>query len=133
VRVLRALLTRETLSALRKLASEIDFTNDGRDIASLPGLELGYGCYLLRYKQGEGRGPHIDAAPKGRGHARLVALVAQAEQGGELWVDGSRVELAEGDAVLFRADLAIHAVTDVESGERLAVTLGFLSDPDYFP
>ena len=44
----------------------------------------------------------------------------------ELWLDGEKVPLEEGDAYVFRADVVPHLVTPVTEGERLVWTLAFL-------
>ncbi len=79
--------------------------------------------YLIRYQDGSSIPPHTDAARHGRRHRRINAVLEQATSGGELYVDGAKIELAVGDAVLFFPDQEVHAVT-VVSGRRLLFSVG---------
>ncbi len=79
--------------------------------------------YLIRYVDGSSIPPHTDAAQHGRRHRRINAVLAQAREGGELFVDGALVPLAVGDAVLFSPDEEVHEVTKV-AGSRLLFSVG---------
>ena len=50
-------------------------------------------------------------------------MLEHAARGGELFVDGAKIELAVGDAVLFFPDQEVHEVTIV-SGQRLMFSVG---------
>ena len=79
--------------------------------------------YLIRYADGSSIPPHTDAAQHGRRHRRINAVLEQAREGGDLLVDGARVPLAVGDAVLFFPDEEVHEVTTVV-GSRLLFSVG---------
>ena len=79
--------------------------------------------YFIRYLDGAHIPEHVDAAQHGKRHRRINAVLAQAASGGELFVDGAKIELRVGDAVLFEPDLEVHAVTKV-SGARLLFSVG---------
>ena len=79
--------------------------------------------YLIRYADGSSIPPHTDTAQHGRRHRRINAVLEQARAGGELFVDGAKVELAVGDAVLFFPDHELHEVTRV-TGSRLLFSVG---------
>ena len=79
--------------------------------------------YLIRYQDGSHIPPHRDDAQHGRRHRRLNALLRAPRSGGELWIAGTRVELAVGDAVAFDPDLDEHSVTRVD-GDRLLFSVG---------
>lgn len=100
-------------------------------LAPLPSAELGraqwvaFDAYLLRYDVGAFIPPHVDPPlADGNRHLRLNAIVLVPERGGELRLDGERVELAAGDAVVFRPDLREHAVSVVEGSPRLVLSVG---------
>lgn len=84
-----------------------------------------FDCWLLRYPAGSEIPPHRDDAPRNAEHWRLNAAVVQPAEGGELTVDGARVALAPGDAIVFRPDAQTHAVSRV-SGVRLVWSVGTL-------
>ena len=79
--------------------------------------------YLIRYAHGSHIPPHRDAAEHGRRHRRLNALLAAPRAGGRLFVDGTEVVLAVGDAVVFEPSAELHEVTPVD-GERLLFSVG---------
>ena len=79
--------------------------------------------YLIRYVDGSSIPPHTDAAQHGRRHRRINAVLEQAQKGGDLFVDGTLVPLAVGDAVLFSPDEEVHEVTTVV-GSRLLFSVG---------
>jgi len=146
-RVVRAFLTEDELASLARMAENLHF-EDGRQgtgylKAAVPGLAEAAGlrarsleavgappdhahdCYILKYPEGSHIPPHRDDAPGGDGHFRLNAVIRQGE-GGSLFVDGQLVELHAGDAVVFRPDLSLHAVTEVRGGCRLVWSVGTL-------
>ncbi len=86
---------------------------------------VGFDAYLLRYEVGAFIPPHVDPPlADGNRHLRLNAIVEASERGGELRLDGDRVSLAPGDAVVFRPDLREHAVSIVEDCPRLVLSVG---------
>lgn len=80
-------------------------------------------CYLIRYLDGSSIPKHTDAAQHERRHRRINAVLEQARTGGELFVDGAKIDLAVGDAVLFFPDQEVHEVTQV-GGSRLLFSVG---------
>lgn len=86
---------------------------------------LGWDSYLLRYLPGAFVPPHTDPPLlKGFGHLRLNAIVQQGERGGQFLLEGESVALSAGDAILFRPDLLRHAVSRLEAGRRLVLSVG---------
>lgn len=85
--------------------------------------------YLIRYLEGSHIARHVDDAQHGKRHRRINALLTPAAGGGELWIDGRRIELAVGDAVRFYPDREIHEVTPVV-GTRLLFSVGAWIEPD---
>ncbi len=90
-----------------------------------------YGCYIIRYGLGAFKAPHKDPSPNWKQrHYRLVCVLQEAGEGGDLYVGGERRDLRRYDAFAFRADLEEHWVTPVTKGERIILTLGkLLLDP----
>lgn len=80
-------------------------------------------AYLIRYRDGAHIPEHVDDAQHGQRHRRINAVLTAATAGGELWIDGARVELMVGDAVRFFPDREVHAVTRV-TGTRLLFSVG---------
>ncbi|MGN6111019.1 MAG: 2OG-Fe(II) oxygenase [Kofleriaceae bacterium] len=80
-------------------------------------------AYLIRYLDGSHIPPHVDPARPGLRHRRINALLVPASSGGELHIDGSRIELAVGDAVAFYPDVERHDVSPVV-GTRLLFSVG---------
>jgi hypothetical protein len=82
-------------------------------------------AWLLRYPRGASIPPHVDP-PEATGmqHVRLNAIVRAPRAGGVFTVDGAVVALAEGDAVVFRPDVDVHAVSVVDDGDRLVFSVG---------
>ena len=80
-------------------------------------------AWLLRYPDGAHIAPHTDPAREGHRHVRLNALLKAPEGGGELTVDGQKVALEVGDAIVFAPDVQPHEVSRV-TGERLLFSLG---------
>lgn len=69
-----------------------------------------------------------DITPETRGVCELFrvnALVDAAAKGGELFVEGQEIKLAEGDAISFRPELQVHEVKKIEEGSRMIFTIGF--------
>lgn len=85
---------------------------------------LKFDLYVLRFKQGVGIPPHTDPVEKGR-HYRFNVVVHSAGSGGQflcdqvIWSFANRV-------FFFRPDLSTHSVSQVESGSRYVLSLGWL-------
>jgi hypothetical protein len=85
---------------------------------------VGWDRYLLRYDSQDRAPEHLDAAPgDGIEHHRLNALI-QAGEGGAFVLEGKRIELQAGDAVVFRPDRQLHAVEAMRGGVRLVFSVG---------
>jgi hypothetical protein len=97
-----------------------------RSLAELgAGAELAWDRWLLRYVRGTHVPPHTDPPlASGQEHWRLNGIVRAAGRGGVLALDGRTIELALGDAVVFRPDACRHEVSLVEEGERLVWSVG---------
>jgi hypothetical protein len=97
-----------------------------RSLATLyPGPRHGHDAWLLRYPDGASIPPHVDPPlAAGARHARLNAIIAAPPAGGVLRLDGEVVELAPGDAVVFRPDRVRHEVSAVRGGERWVWSVG---------
>ena len=90
-----------------------------------PYFEDFYDAYLIRYQEGDFIPPHRDeAAFFGKRHHRVNAMVAIAEAGGDLLIDGVRVEFPLGAAVDFFPDEEEHEVTPVTRGRRILFSVG---------
>lgn len=86
-----------------------------------------FDAWLLRYPRGSGVPAHVDAAAADdHVHVRVNAVVVAADAGGVLAIDGAVVDLAAGDAVVFRPDVEVHAVSVVDVGERVVFSVGAL-------
>lgn len=85
--------------------------------------------YLIRYPDGSHIARHVDDAQHGKRHRRINAVLTPAAGGGELWIDGRRIDLAVGDAVRFYPDREVHEVTRV-MGTRLLFSVGAWIEPD---
>ncbi len=84
-----------------------------------------FDLYLLRYEVGSHIPPHVDPPlASGMLHGRVNAILEQADRGGILTLDGVEVPLATGDAVRFRPDVHLHAVSAVEAGRRVLWSVG---------
>lgn len=90
-----------------------------------PHFEDFYDAYLIRYQIGDYIPPHKDAAAlAGKRHHRLNAVAACADEGGELHIQGERVEFPLGAAVDFFPDEEEHEVTRVIRGQRILFSVG---------
>ena len=152
--VLRGFLTASELTELRALATAPDGWTAGRQgtgydifplktiLPATPGTlvsralaQLGtpfedyWDVYLIRYRDGSHIAKHVDDAQHGKRHRRINAVLTAARRGGELWIDGGRVELAVGDAVRFYPDRELHEVTPVV-GTRLLFSVGAWIEPE---
>jgi hypothetical protein len=149
--VLASFLSDDEVAALRALAVTPDGWKPGRqhsgydilplrgrlDVEALAGRALAqigtpfedyWDVYLIRYADGAHIPPHVDEAQHGKRHRRINAVLTAADAGGELWIDGAKIDLAVGDAVRFYSDREVHEVTQVR-GSRLLFSVGAWIDP----
>ena len=84
-------------------------------IRGLPSA-AGSDCYLLRAGPGVLIPPHVDAAKPGFEHHRLNVALSDEHEGGDVTIEGAKVELHLGDALVFRPDIQLHAVSEVTAG-----------------
>lgn len=90
-----------------------------------PYFEDFYDAYLIRYQEGDFIPLHKDeAAFFGKRHHRINAMVAIAEAGGDLLIDGKLIEFPLGAAVDFFPDEEAHEVTKVTAGRRILFSVG---------
>jgi len=115
---------------LRRVLSDGPGSLIARGLAQLgTPFEDHWDAYLIRYRDGAHIPDHVDDAQHGKRHRRINAVLAAAAAGGELWIDGARIELGVGDAVRFFPDREVHAVTQV-TGTRLLFSVGAWIEPD---
>ncbi|MCG7548075.1 MULTISPECIES: 2OG-Fe(II) oxygenase [Pseudoalteromonas] len=82
-----------------------------------------FDVYLLRFPQGCEVPEHTDKVNKGR-HYRLNIVLKKAQKGGEFICHSP---IFESERIkLFRPDLCVHAVSKVEQGERLLLSIGWV-------
>jgi|JI10StandDraft_1071094.scaffolds.fasta_scaffold297758_3 hypothetical protein len=79
--------------------------------------------YLIRYQQGAYIPPHCDPVRQGQ-HYRLNITLKYAQRGGVFHCE--QLIWRCGRMVLFRSDLAIHQVSQVESGSRYVLSIGWI-------
>lgn len=113
---------------------EILYVKDEPDFAGLvqrailhlgPYFEDFYDAYLIRYRQGDFIPRHKDEASiVGKRHHRINAMVALADEGGDLRIDGKLIELPLGAAVDFFPDEEEHEVAPVTRGRRILFSVG---------
>lgn len=89
-------------------------------------LAYGHDCYVIRYVEGAYIPLHCDDAPLASEHHRINAVIQNPYEGGDLYVNGEKVDLFQRDAYVFRPDTEPHEVKVVTSGTRLIFTLGVL-------
>ncbi|KID57503.1 hypothetical protein JF50_09925 [Pseudoalteromonas luteoviolacea] len=82
-----------------------------------------FDVYLLKFPEGCEVPEHVDAVSSGR-HFRLNLVLKKAKKGGEFMC---QTPLYESDRVkFFRPDSCVHAVTQVEQGSRLLLSIGWI-------
>ena len=80
--------------------------------------------YWLVYPTGSSIGAHTDPCPAdGLVHLR-ANLVVDVGDGGDFQAGGRTVDLGVGDAVVFRPDVVVHAVSTVTRGTRRVLSVG---------
>lgn len=79
--------------------------------------------YLIRYRQGAYIPPHRDPVSRGR-HYRMNITLKDAKRGGAF--DCEQLIWRCGRMVLFRSDLALHQVSQVELGSRYVLSVGWI-------
>ena len=92
-----------------------------RSLDALAVEAVAWDCYLLRYRPGAYVPPHRDPTDA-KPHLRLNAIV-QSSAGAVLSLNGAAIELAAGDAIVFRPDVVEHAVSAGE-GTRYVWSVG---------
>lgn len=83
----------------------------------------GFDAYLLRFPVGSHIPPHRDVVESGR-HYRLNIVLHLARKGGVFSCSDSLFESKR--IKLFRPDIAEHAVSEVEAGTRLLLSVGWV-------
>ena len=92
-----------------------------------------YACYIIKYGVGAFKTTHRDPPLRGSSklvHLRMVCLLQNAEQGGQLTIDGHEELFLPRDAIIFRADTSDHGVSEVLLGERIILTVGKLVESE---
>lgn len=81
--------------------------------------------YLLRFKPGSHIGWHVDPVSKGLQHYRANLFIRQAKRGGVFKLKGKAlVDLPF--LQIFRPDIQLHCVTEIEEGTRYVLSLGWV-------
>lgn len=91
-------------------------------LATAP-LPVPFDLYLLRYRTGSSIPAHVDPVD-GRRHFRINIVLREADQGG---VFKCMQPIFETRRIkVFRPDVSEHSVTEIERGERLVLSLGWV-------
>ena len=109
------------ITSLKELGVVAKYGHQGEFIAE------GHDCYFLRYPEKSHIPLHLDDAPFGKEHRRFNLILLQPYKGGELYVEGHRIDLLPGDAYIFRPDKEEHEVRLIQDGVRLVWTVGVLA------
>lgn len=80
-----------------------------------------FDLHLLRFREGSAIPPHRDPTTRGR-HVRVNLVLVPARRGGHFVCE--RTLLDTPRVKVFRSDLAEHAVTEIEEGQRWVLSLG---------
>ena len=83
-----------------------------------------FDLYLLRYRKGASIPPHTDPVD-GKRHYRVNVVLREAKRGG-YFTCGAPIFWSRRVKV-FRSDVAEHSVTTVEEGERVVLSLGWVT------
>ncbi len=101
----------------------------GRQNTGYRKMLLGFGfwpcpfdAYLLRFTEGDEIPPHKDSVDSGK-HYRLNIILNDAIEGGEFICKNTIFE--NPWVKFFRSDIATHAVTKIEKGERWVLSIGW--------
>jgi len=74
--------------------------------------------------------PHIDDNGGGLLQFRGTSLISKPGRGGQLVIDGTLHEMAEGDMYCFVSNQTVHGTTPVEGDRpRMSASLGYLVEP----
>jgi hypothetical protein len=84
---------------------------------------LPFDIYLIRYRLGSYIKPHIDQVKSGR-HYRLNIVLKQSKDGGDFVCDNCIINTKR--IKLFRPDVNEHSVTEVKSGNRYILSIGWV-------
>lgn len=82
-----------------------------------------FDLYVLRYPKGSRVPAHIDPVAGGR-HFRLNLVLREAARGGHFSCTQPLFETRR--IKVFRPDLSEHAVSEIEQGSRLVLSLGWV-------
>jgi hypothetical protein len=86
--------------------------------------------YWLVYPTGSSIGAHTDPSPADDLVHLRANLVVDVGDGGDFQARGQTVDLGVGDAVVFRPDAVVHAVTPVTRGTRRVLSVGTVMTAD---
>lgn len=86
-------------------------------------LPIPFDIYLIRYRKGSYILPHKDKVISGK-HFRLNIVLKKCDEGGEFTCKNSIIDTAR--VKLFRPDVNEHSVTEVKSGERYILSIGWI-------
>jgi len=93
-------------------------------LVAVLGRPAAYDAWWLSYPDGSHIPPHTDESPApGLAHVRVNVVITK-DGGGVLRCDDQVVDLAVGDAVVFRPDVVVHAVSAVVGAPRLVLSVG---------
>lgn len=89
---------------------------------------LPFDVYLLRFPTGSEIKPHVDRVASGA-HYRLNLVIRRAKYGGEFICakaihDSPRIKI-------FRPDVCEHSVTQIESGTRYVLSVGWIRKSEF--
>lgn len=89
-------------------------------------LPVPFDLYLLKFPTGSYIDAHVDKVSWGR-HFRLNIVIKKAIDGGEFKVANVPGTFINTPRIkFFRPDKVLHSVTEVEQGERLVLSFGFV-------
>jgi hypothetical protein len=81
-------------------------------------------CYLLRFPEGCNVPPHTDPVKEGYNHFRVNLILKKADNGGEFVTTDAILDWPR--LKFFRPDICEHSVTEVKSGVRYLLSIGWL-------
>ncbi|MFY8326627.1 2OG-Fe(II) oxygenase [Pseudoalteromonas sp. ZZD1] len=84
-----------------------------------------FDTYLIKFPLGSEIKPHIDKVLTGK-HFRLNIILKHAQQGGEFICDNTLFQNSR--IKLFRPDIAQHAVSKIEQGNRYILSIGWVKE-----
>lgn len=87
-------------------------------------LPIPFDIYLIRYREGSFIAAHTDKVVSGK-HFRLNIVLKKCKEGGEFKCTNSIIDTAR--IKLFRPDINEHSVTEVKSGNRYILSIGWIN------